>query len=135
MVRNILGVIVGFFVGGIFVTGFQWIGHQIYPIPANINQSDMASLAEYVKTAPLGALVAVLVAQSLGSFVGGLVTGLIAIAKNTTAIIYGVLALIMAGLNAFLIPHPIWFVVVSLLLPIPLAVLGSRVASSFTKSN
>lgn len=133
MVRNILGVIAGFIVGGIFVNLFQWVGHQIFPIPANINQSDLASLGEYTKTAPLGALVAVIVAQTLGSFFGGLVTGLIAIAKNTTAWIYGVLALLMAGLNAFLLPHPIWFVVVSLLLPIPLALLGSRVAGTFAK--
>jgi hypothetical protein len=135
MVRNILGVIAGFITGGIFVTLFEWIGHQIYPIPANINPSDMASLGEYVKNAPLGALISVIVAQSMGSFFGGLVTGLITIAKNVTAWIYAVLALIMAGLNAFLIPHPVWFVVISLLLPIPLALLGSRVSGMFAKSN
>ncbi len=31
MVRNILGVIAGFIVGGIFVNLFQWVGHQIFP--------------------------------------------------------------------------------------------------------
>ncbi len=132
MVRNILAVIAGFIVGGIFVTLFQWIGHQIYPIPASVDQSDMASIGEYVKTAPIGALITVLVAQSLGSFFGGLVTGMIAVAKNTAALIYGFLALIMAGLNVFLISHPVWFVLVSLLLPIPLALIGSRVGGMFT---
>lgn len=133
MVRNILAVIAGFVAGGIFVTLFEWIGHQIYPIPANINQSDMASLGEYVKTAPTGALIAVLLAQSAGSFFGGLVTSLIAVAKKVTAWIYAVLALIMAGLTTFLLPHPIWFNVIALLLPIPLALLGSRAGGMSVK--
>jgi hypothetical protein len=33
----------------------------------------------------------------------------------------------MAALNVYFIPHPAWFVVLSLLLPIPLALLGNVV--------
>jgi hypothetical protein len=135
MVRNILGVIAGFFVGGIFVFLLEWIGHQVYPLPAGVDMTNTAAIVEYMKTAPLGAFLAVLVAQSAGSLFGGLITGLITIAKNTCAIIYGVLALIMAAINVFMIPSPIWFSVLALLLPIPLALLGSRVAGMFAKQS
>lgn len=133
MVRNIIAVIVGFVVGGIAVFLVESIGHQVYPIPAGLDLSKPEAIAEYVSKAPIGAILFVLIAQSAGSFIGGLITGLIAVAKAPTAIIYGVLALAMAGLNAFLIPHPVWFLVPSLLLPIPLALFGSRCSGLLRK--
>lgn len=135
MIRNILAVIAAFIGGGIFVFIVEAVGHQIYPPPTGLDFAKPETVAEYAKNAPLGALIFVLLAQSAGSFFGGLITGLIAAAKTPTAIIYGVLALAMAALNAFLIPHPIWFLVVSFVLPIPLSLLGSRVAGTFVKSS
>jgi hypothetical protein len=132
MVRNILSVIVAFVVGGIFVFLFEALGHRIYPVPEGIDSTNMQAIAEYVKTAPVGAILAVLVAQSAGSLVGGFITGLISIAKRATAIVYGILALIMAGINLVMIPHPWWFMVFSIVLPIPLSLLGSQIASGLT---
>jgi hypothetical protein len=134
MVRNILAVIAAFIGGGIFVFVVEAIGHQFFPPPTGLDFAKPETVAEYAKNAPVGALLFVLLAQSSGSFFGGLISGLIAVSKNTTAIIYGVLALAMAALNAFLIPHPIWFLIPSLLLPIPLSLLGTRVAGTLVKS-
>lgn len=131
MVRNIVAVIGGFVGGGIFVFLLESIGHQVYPVPEGLDISKPDAIAEYVSKAPVGAILFVLLAQSAGSFFGGLITGLIAIAKVPTAIIYGFLGLAMAGLNAYLIPHPLWFLVPSLLLPIPLALLGSNCSKYF----
>jgi lysozyme family protein len=94
------------------------------------DQSNMQAISDYVRTAPVGAILAVLIAQCAGSFVGGLVTGLIAQAKRTTALIYGALALLMAGITMLLIWHPWWFNALSFCLPIPLSLLGSRMATS-----
>lgn len=136
MLRNVLAVLAAFFVGGLCVFTVEMIGHRVYPLPEGVDPSDMKQIAEYIKTAPLGSLFFVLLAQSTGSFVGGVVTGLISrVSKTTVAIFYGVLGLIMAGLNLALIPHPLWFAVLSVLLPIPLAVLGSRVGSKFVSSD
>lgn len=134
MVRNILAVVAGFIVGGLFVFAFEAIGHMIYPLPPGLDSSKPEMIAEYVRTAPIGAIMSVLAAQSAGSFFGGLVTGLIAVSrKQMVAVIYGVLALIMALINMIMISHPVWFMVLSVLLPIPLALLGSRVAGLFVK--
>ncbi len=135
MLRNVLAVLAAFFVGGLCVFAVEMMGHQVYRLPEGVDPNDMKQIAEYIKTAPLGSILFVLLAQSTGSFVGGVVTGLISrVNKTTTAIFYGVLGLIMAGLNLALIPHPLWFVVLSILLPIPLAVLGSRLGSKFVSS-
>ena len=134
MLRNTIAVIAGFIGGGIFVFVFEAIGHVIYPIPEGLDISKPGAIANYVSTAPVGAILFVLFAQSAGSFFGGLITGLIATARIPTALVYGMLALVMASLNAFMIPHPAWFLVPSLLLPIPLSLLGSRCSQVFKKN-
>jgi MFS family permease len=125
--RKVLAVIAAFFGGGVVVMLVQALGHSIYPPPAD---QSLPSLNEYMKTAPVGALAFVLGAQSAGSLVGGLIAGLIG-KSNLPIMIYAVLALIMAALNAFLISHPIWFTALSLILPIPLAFIGGRMAMGF----
>ncbi len=130
MVRNILSVVLAFVIGGLAVFAVEKIGHTVYPVPAGLDANNLEGLAEYVKSMSIGAFLFVLAAQSAGSLIGGLVTGFVSVAKFPTALIYGILALIMAALNAFAIPHPIWFTIVSLVLPIPLALLGSRIGQS-----
>ncbi len=128
MGRNILAVIAAFVVGGIFVVGLELLGQQIYPLPEGVDPNNLEQLKEYIKQAPVGALLLVLVAQSAGSFFGGVVTGWLGCSRLfQLGLIYGVLALVMAGINVYSIPHPTWFVVLSLLLPIPLALFGNVV--------
>jgi hypothetical protein len=128
MGRNILAVAAAFVVGGICVFGLEWIGQQIYPLPEGVDPSNQQQLNDYLKQAPAGALLMVLLAQCAGSFVGGVVTGWLGCSRLfQLGLIYGCLALLMAALNVYFIPHPAWFVVLSLLLPIPLALLGNVV--------
>ena len=127
MIRNILSVIVAFFIGGLCVFAVEKIGHMSYPVP---NSTDFEVLKSYYLTAPAGAFLFVLLAQSAGSIVGGLVTGIISTATKTTALVYGVLALIMAAINVFMIPSPIWFSIIALVLPIPLSLFGSKIGQA-----
>ncbi len=126
MIRNILAVFAAFIAGGIFVTGIEALSHVVYPLPEGLG-STYEALTAYVMAAPVGAILLVLLAQSAGSFVGGLVTALIAVNKRGTAGVYGLIALFMAALNVGMIGHPLWFTVASLILPIPLALAGSAV--------
>ncbi|XZE20522.1 hypothetical protein SH449x_000396 [Pirellulaceae bacterium SH449] len=127
MFRNILAIILAFFIGGLCVLTLETVGHRIYPVPSELDANDMEQVAQYVSSAPVGALLFVLLAQSAGSFAGGLVTAIVGGSRLwLLAIIYGVLALLMAGLNVILIPHPLWMTTLALVLPIPLSLLGSR---------
>lgn len=135
MIRNVIAIVIAFFSGGIAVFLLETLGHTIYPLPDGVDPSDMKQIAEYVKTAPIGSILFVLLAQCGGSLTGGWVAGLIGTAKKLNlGMIYGFLALLMAGLNLILIPSPIWFIVLSLALPIPLAILGAKL-SGRDKSN
>jgi len=127
MIRNIVAVVVAFVIGGVFVFGIEAIGHQVFPLPAGMDKNNMEQVAAYVKTAPLGALLFVLLAQSSGSFMGGLVTWILGGSRQTIlALIYGVLALTMAAITVSLIKHPVWMTALALFLPIPLSLLGSK---------
>lgn len=133
MVRNILAVIAGFFGGGLLVFAVEALGHLIYPPPPGLDLTNSESIAEYVKNMSVGALIAVLAAQCSGSFGGGFITGLISKAKTIPAIVYGVLALIMASINIFMSAHPIWFVILAVILPIPLSLLGNKLSGMLVK--
>lgn len=130
MIRNFLSVVLALLIGGICVFAVEKIGHTVYPIPEGLDTSNLQALAEYTKSLPLGAFLFVLGAQCAGSLVGGIVTGFVSVAKRSTALIYGVLALILAALNLVAIPHPMWFMILSILLPIPLALVGSSIGQA-----
>lgn len=130
MVKSILTVIAAFILGGIAVFCFETVGHSVYPIPKDLDTTNYEQLGAYVKTAPLGALLFVLLAQSAGSTVGGAVCGFFGHSRATLlSIIYGVLALVMASLNLIMIPHPMWMIIASIALPIPLSVIAGQFTS------
>ena len=130
MVRNILAIVLALVLGGACVLAIEVLGHKLYPIPESFDMSDMQQVAEYVRTAPAGALAFVLLAQSAGSFVGGLTASVVAKAKKMRmAGIYGIIALVLAMVNVLAIPHPVWMVALALLLPIPVALVGGLLGS------
>ena len=127
MVQNILAILLALVVGGACVLAIETLGHRVYPIPASFDMTDMKQVAEYMKTAPAGALVFVLLAQSAGSFAGGFTASVVAKSKRLwMAGIYGIVALMLAMLNVLAIPHPGWMVGLALVLPIPVALLGGQ---------
>jgi hypothetical protein len=120
-------VVAAFIAGFVCVFAIEKIGHAVYPPPAGLDISRPETIVEYVKTMPVGALLFVLAAQSAGAFSGGLITGVISVAKFPMAMTYGVLALLLAFFNIYVAPHPYWFIALALLLPIPLSLAGSKV--------
>ncbi len=134
MLKNMLSVVAAFIIGAICVFAIEKIGHIVYPVPAGLDILKPETIREYAKNAPAGALLFALGAQCIGAFIGGLVTSLIAVVKFPMAMTYGVLITFFALMNLIVIPHPYWFMALSLLLPIPLALAGSRFGSLFAKT-
>lgn len=134
MLKNMLSVVAAFIVGGIFVFVIEKIGHAVYPVPPGLDILRPETIVEYVKNAPVGALLFPLAAQCVGAFAGGLVTALISIAKFHMAMTYGVLITFFSLMNVYVVPHPYWFTALALLLPIPLALAGSRFGQVFAKT-
>jgi len=103
----VIGVIAGF--GAIFVA--ETVGHRIYPPPPGSDASSMEGIKAMIGVMPVGALVAVLVAWGLGTYVAAAVALLIAQRRRIAGwIAAGVLVLASAA-TLVMIPHPLWFVI------------------------
>ena len=125
MLKNILSVIAGIMVAFMLFGGIEKLSHQIYSLPKDLDPNDSEVMKVFMSQIPVGALVMILLAYIVGSFGGGLITGLIASEKRTQmGITTGVVLLILGISNLIMIPHPLWFSIASILLYVPAAYAG-----------
>ena len=128
MVRSMGALIAGLLVMLIVISSIQWIGHSIYPPPAGLDPQDSAKAAAAVALLPIGALAMVLLSYAAGSFLGaGTGATVSARHKRGVAILLGLVMTALVAMNFVIIPHPLWMMIVGLLIPIPFALLGWRV--------
>lgn len=135
MLRNFISVITGLATGFSVIYLVEILSHKVYPLPANINMNDPAELKNFIESLPVGALWFVLAAWALGSFSGGLVASLIAPDKRLKqAMIVAAVLMFMGIINLVMIPHPGWFVIAGILVYIPFAWLGYKLAIVLKKN-
>lgn len=131
MKRTLLASLAGLVVGSIVTGVVEFVGHQIYPPPAGIDPRDPESIRRAMETISTGALIAVLVAWAIGSMVGGLVAARLATRQPMRCALIAGAMLMLAGIaNLILIPHPLWFSIVAVLLFLPAAWAGGRLAGA-----
>ena len=129
MLRSILAVLAGVLVMGITVAAVQWLGHSIFPPPAGVDPTDHDAMIALIASMPVMALAFVLFAYAFGTFLGAYTAATISAAhKRGAAIAVGVVMLALVGLNFSMIPHPLWMVVIGLLIPLPFALLAWKLA-------
>ena len=108
--RAIIGVLVGVVIAGLVIFGVEMLGHQVYPVPGDLDLNNQQDLADFVATLPIGAFAFILAAWFLGTFLGGFAAA--KIAGQHHGIVAGIIAvLVLAGaiFNMINIAHPIWF--------------------------
>ena len=131
MWRKIAGVVVGLPLGVVSVSVMHAVQHAIYPLPEGLDMNDMDALAEHIATMPLGDFAMVWLAHASGAFVSSAVCTLIAGQRwYLGAVICGIMFTIAGGLNIAMLPHPVWFAVVDLLLYVPTALLACYLVGS-----
>ena len=110
MLRDVLGAIIGVAVAVITVMLLQKIGHLAFPPPADLDVEDTQAMMEYVRSAPIAALLFVLASYIIAAFDGTFIACWIGRAKSFIfALIIGVLMLVATITNLIMIPHPLWF--------------------------
>lgn len=125
MFKNILSVILGLVSSFIIIVLLESINHIIYPLPSNIDFNDMEAVKTFAGKAPNIVFVIVILAYALASFVGGLVSSAIAPKnKMSKAITVGGILMGLGAYNLFMIPHPVWTIVISIFVFIPCSYLG-----------
>lgn len=110
MLKKLLAVILGIVAGGAGTFLTEELGHKMYPVPGYVDSEKPETVARYINEAPLGALLFVLLAWAVGSFLAGLTATLICNdRKSIYALCCGVVLLMLGLVNLLLIPHPFWF--------------------------
>ncbi|WP_181305425.1 hypothetical protein [Rufibacter sp. XAAS-G3-1] len=130
MFRSILAVLGGAAIGVFTISLVEYMSHQLYPLPTQLNLNDRAAMGAALTNQPDAALLLVLFGYAIGSFFGGMVAARFARSRRVAhAVAVGLLLLVMGIANLFAFPHPLWFVVVSLLLYLPMAYFGGMMSA------
>lgn len=130
MGRTIIGVLVGVISAWVTIMLCEFAGASVYPPPPGSDLTDPAQLRAFVAAAPPAALSFVLAGWTLGAFVGGWVAARLSRRHRLgAALAVGVVVLAGIVANAAMIPHPPWFTVLGLLLPLPAAWLAARLVA------
>ncbi|MBL7765067.1 MAG: hypothetical protein JNJ58_03165 [Chitinophagaceae bacterium] len=128
IIKNILAVVAGIVIGGAVNMGIIMISSSIIPPPEGADLKTMEGLKASMHLMEPKHFLMPFLAHALGTFVGALITALIA-AKNkmTYAIAIGGWFLLGGIVNIFLLPSPLWFTCTDLILAyIPMAYLGGK---------
>ena len=126
--RSVISVVVGIIAGVLAIALVEAVGHQVYPPPEGIDVNDREAMKEMVDSAPVGALLFVLAAWAIGAAVGGWLAVRLGGSGPRGPFIVGLVLLAFGVTNMLMIPHPTWFFVVGVILFLPAALGGGRLA-------
>jgi MFS family permease len=133
MGRKILAVVVAWIAAGAIILIGQMFMASFWPAPSPAVREDAGLMRAYIETLPTAAFVTLAVIYAVASFVGGFVATKMGRRWSpgpTLALIIGVLLFIGGILNFFVVLpyHPTWVTILCLLIYIPFAWLGYKVA-------
>jgi len=135
VIRNPAAVIAGLVIAFALIWLIETVGHTVYPPPADLDFSDPDAVRPYIATLPIWALLFPMFAWFIGTFVGSLVACLIGTARPIVfAGIVGVLVLAGTIANFIVIPHPLWFSILSVIGIVVSAWLAVLIASANTQT-
>jgi len=132
VVRSILAVIAGFVAASVVMMWIESLnGHVLYPELGKAAEglTDREAIRALMAGAPVGMLLVVLLGWVLGSLVGGFLAGWIGRdAPMRHALTLGGLLTLAGIANNLMIPPPAWFWIISLVVFLPGAYAGARLA-------
>ncbi|HKI33827.1 MAG TPA: hypothetical protein VKA46_18385 [Gemmataceae bacterium] len=130
MVRSIIAVLLGIILAFVVLFALEGIGMLVYPLPEGVSPNDTEALKKLLPNMPVGAFLLVLLGNAVGSLAGGFLGAWMARrAQATHALIVGTVLMLMGVANLLILPgHPAWFWAASLLVYLPPAYLGARMA-------
>lgn len=131
MLRSVGAIVLALIVGFVVIMAIELTGTWLFPLPPGVDPMDSEALSAAIEAGqvPLGGMVFVVLAYALGSLVAGWVAARVAAtSKMRHALIVGGILMVLGIINLFAIPHPLWMTIATLVVFLPLAYLGGRLA-------
>ena len=134
VVRNILAIIIGWFIGSAINMGLIEAGHTLIPIEG-LDPNDTKALAKVIPTLSAKYFLFPFLAHALGTLIGAIVAGWIAAShKMKFSLVIGALFLLGGIAMSFMLPAPIWFIACDIILAyIPMAFIGGKIAKKISE--
>lgn len=128
IVRNILAVIIGIVLGSVVNMSLINISSFVIPPPNGVDVTTFEGLSASMHLFEPKHFLMPFLAHALGTFVGALAAALIAAThKMRFALSIGFLFLIGGAMNVFMLPSPLWFSALDLIVAyIPMAFLAAK---------
>jgi hypothetical protein len=128
ILKNILAVILGLFIGGSVNMAIIMLSGSIIPPPEGTNITTTEGLLAAMPLMEPKHFLLPFLAHALGTFFGAFVAAKIAANnKMTFALVIGCFFLVGGIMNIVMLPSPLWFTIVDLgLAYIPMAYLGGK---------
>lgn len=135
VLRNILAVITGVLAGGIVNMGIISVSGSVIPPPEGADVTTTEGLKASMHLFEAKHFIMPFLAHALGTFVGALIAALLgATKKMQLAIIVGVFYLLGGIAAVYMLPSPLWFTILDLLVAyIPMAFLGGMIGSKMNQ--
>lgn len=129
MARTLLAVFAGLAVMLVTVAALEALGHALFPAPPGLDFDDPERLRRVMELLPPAQLFAVLAGWVAGAALGAFVAARLAREyRFSAALSVGAVMLLLVVANLVMLPHPWWMAIGSVLLPLPSAWLGWRLA-------
>jgi hypothetical protein len=129
--KNVLAVIAGIIIGSVVNMGIIMLSSSIISPPDGVNPADIESIKANMHLYEAKHFVMPFLAHALGTLVGAFIAVLIATTnKFSFAMAIGVVFLLGGIANVFMLPSPMWFNVLDLVVAyIPMAYFGYKLGS------
>ncbi len=128
--RGLLAVILSLLTGFMTVAFVDICGHWLYPPDGLLDPEDPSTYQHYLDSAPLGALIFIVLAQVLGMFIVAYVSTKVApVGNNIPFIISSILFILAMIANFVMLPfHPLWVMMASFIGAATAAYFGRDIA-------
>lgn len=127
--RSTIAVSAGLFIGGIATFGVESLGHILVPPPRELDPTNAESVRAVMATMPAANFLPILFAYLIGPTVGAALTARMAPSRPLVhAGIVGAFFLAGGVKNFSDLPHPFWFIALSIGAFIAAPILGTRLA-------
>lgn len=129
IIRSIIAIFIGLFVGGIINMGLVTLGPQVFPLPEGSDITTMEGLQESMSIMKPVNFIFPYLAHALGTLVGAYTAARIGLTKQMSlALLIGVIFLVGGATMVYKVGGPTWFCTLDLLSYLPMAFIGGKMA-------